>query len=73
MKRVTFNVDEKLLKKAEVEAKKENKTLNSLFCELLDDYVERKEAAKNFHKLMKDLSYANSGGKFSRDEMNGRR
>ncbi len=73
MKKITFNVENKLLKKAEIEAKKENKTLKSLYCEWLNDYVERKEAGKKFHKLMEDLRYVNSGGKFTRDEMNERR
>jgi hypothetical protein len=44
--------------------------LNALFLEWLKRYVGFDKQKVDFDSLMKSLSYANSGGVFTRDEMN---
>jgi hypothetical protein len=38
----------------------------------LKRYASENDYRKEFEQLMEDLSYVNSGGKFTRDEMNER-
>ena len=55
-----------------VKAYKERTTLNSEFREWLKRYVSADNGSVNFESLMESLSYADSGGPFSREEMNER-
>ena len=73
VKNVTLTVEENLLKKARVKAIAQHKTLNALFRDWVGQYVgacEGRSAA--YHTLMKKLSHARAGRRFSRDEMNER-
>ncbi|MBO6571840.1 hypothetical protein GYB29_00875 [bacterium] len=72
MKNITFSADEKLIEKARLKAAKEKTTLNEQFRDWLKRYASENDYRKEFEQLMEDLSYVNSGGKFTRDEMNER-
>ncbi|MFY0696647.1 MAG: hypothetical protein JXR11_02220 [Balneola sp.] len=72
MKNITFSADEKLIEKARLKAVKEKTTLNQQFRDWLKRYASENDYRKEFEQLMEDLSYVNSGGKFTRDEMNER-
>ncbi|MEP0005775.1 MAG: hypothetical protein ABJ387_13085 [Balneola sp.] len=72
MKNITFSADEKLIEKARLKAAKEKTTLNQQFRDWLKRYASENDYRKEFEQLMEDLSYVNSGGKFTRDEMNER-
>lgn len=72
MKNITFSADEKLIEKARLKATKENTTLNQRFRDWLSSYAKQSDVGANYEKLMKELDYVNSGGKFTRDEMNER-
>lgn len=72
MKNITFSADERLIEKARLKAAKEKTTLNQQFRDWLKRYASENDYRKEFEQLMEDLSYVNSGGKFTRDEMNER-
>lgn len=72
MKNITFSADEKLIEKARQKAAKEKTTLNKRFREWLSHYTKQEKRGSNYEKLMKELEHINSGGKFTRDEMNER-
>jgi hypothetical protein len=73
MKNVTFTIDEKLLERAREKARNESSSLNVRFQEWLEKYVGETEKKEEFHSMMNRLNYVDSGGKFSREEMNERR
>ena len=73
MKNITLSADEDLIERARAAAQAQNKTLNTMFREWLDQVASRPDAAKNYEELMKRLRHVNTGGrKFTRDEMNER-
>ncbi len=72
MKNVTLSVHEGVLKAARQRAQQEGKSLNEVFREWIQDYACRGLHSNNFTRLMEDLSYAKSGGTWSRDERNER-
>ncbi|MDR9415422.1 MAG: hypothetical protein RI564_04000 [Gracilimonas sp.] len=72
MKNITFSADEKLIEKARLKAAKEKTTLNKRFREWLQSYAQQEKIGDNFEKLMDELHHIDSGGKFTRDEMNER-
>tara|TARA_R110002124_G_scaffold149259_5_gene315365 strand:- start:12715 stop:12933 length:219 start_codon:yes stop_codon:yes gene_type:complete len=72
MKNITFSADEKLIEKARLKAAKEKTTLNQRFRDWLKRYASENDYRKEFEELMDDLKYVNSGGKYTRDEMNER-
>jgi predicted glycosyltransferase len=72
MKNITFSADEKLIEKARLKAAKEKTTLNQRFRDWLSSYAKQNNAGSNYDKLMDELEHVNSGGKFTRDEMNER-
>ena len=72
MKNITFSADEKLIEKARLKAAKERTTLNQRFRDWLKRYASENDYRKEFEELMDDLKYVNSGGKYTRDEMNER-
>lgn len=71
-KNITLTADEKLIKLAREKASKENSTLNSEFRAWLKRYVTSDRKMIDYDSLMNDLSYANAGGPFTRDELNER-
>lgn len=72
IKNITFNAEESLLQKAREKAMHERKSLNVLFREWLSRYVNQDDVSKKYRTLMKQMSYAVPGRKFSREEMNER-
>ncbi|MDZ7807997.1 MAG: hypothetical protein U5K71_12900 [Gracilimonas sp.] len=72
MKNITFSADEKLIDKARLKAAKEKTTLNKRFREWLASYAKQNDLGNSFEKMMEELDHVNSGGKFTRDEMNER-
>ena len=72
LKNITLSAEENLIKKVRKQASIENITLNALFRKRLERYSGKSIALTEYSNIMKDLHYVNSGGKFSRDEMNER-
>jgi hypothetical protein len=69
---ITLSADETMIESARQRASAENTTLNELFRQWLAHYVAQPAAADSYRSLMRRLSYVNSGGKFSREELNER-
>ena len=72
MENVTFSADEDLIERAREVAKAERKTLNVAFREWLAAYAARKENVQQYRTLMERLKHIDSGGRYSRKEMNER-
>lgn len=72
MKNITLSADETLIQQARLRAASENRSLNDLFREWLAQYVSQSHAAEKYNILMAELSHIESGGPFTRDEMNER-
>ncbi len=72
MKNITLSADERLIEEARAAARAEKTTLNQLFRGWLAEVAGRKDRAAATAALMKRLSYVDSGGGFSREEMNER-
>lgn len=71
MKNITLSADPDLIQKAREAAKSENTTLNAAFREWLASYA-RKETVRAHEELMERLKHIDSGGPYTRDEMNER-
>jgi len=72
MKNITLSADEDLLEQARAVAHSQRRTLNAAFREWLIQFTASAGDEQSFNALMKRMSHINSGGKFSRDEMNSR-
>ena len=72
MKNITLSADARLIEEARNAARLQKTTLNQLFREWLVEISERRERSKLADELLEKLQYANSGGAFTRDEMNDR-
>jgi len=72
LKNITLSADEELIRKAREKASRQRTTLNAAFRQWLRQYVGRSDRAADFASFMSSLSYARSGRKFSRDELNER-
>ncbi len=72
MKNVTLSADSDLIEKARQVAKSEHKTLNTAFREWLKDYTSRAGDVRAHLALMERLKHIDSGGPYTRDEMNER-
>lgn len=71
-KNITFSLDDLLISKARDKAMKEHKTLSSLFKEWILRYLGQDSVRSSYATLMKQLSHARPGRKFTREEMNER-
>jgi hypothetical protein len=69
---VTLTVTPSLLRKAREKAMAERRTLNDLFRDWVGAYVRGTRPSVDYQKLMTRLHYAQSGRKFTREEMNER-
>lgn len=69
---VTFSISPLLLRKAREKAVAERKTLNVLFRDWVENYVRGQKSSADYRALMARLRHVESGGKFSREEMNER-
>jgi len=72
VKNVTFSADDDLIERAREVAKAEHKTLNVAFREWLAAYAARKGNVQQYRALMERLKHIDSGGRYSREEMNER-
>lgn len=72
LRNITLSADESLIQKAREKAVKEHRSLNAIFRGWLKIYATSGKAAGEYDVLMNRLSYARSGQKFSRSEMNER-
>jgi hypothetical protein len=74
MKNITLSADEKLIEKARALAAAENRTLNQVFREWLEQYQSRADAALEYRKVMDRFSYVRPGSnRFSREDLNSRK
>jgi len=72
LKNITLNADSSLLEAARQRAQTEHKSLNSLFRDWLTGYARGNIRKGHYHEIMSRLSYAASGGRYTRQEMNER-
>ncbi|MFO7681376.1 MAG: hypothetical protein R6X34_15125 [Chloroflexota bacterium] len=73
IKNITLSADDALIEQARWQAAVEKTTLNQLFREWLTRYVAQANAPEQYDALMAQLDHIQSGGPFSREEMNERR
>ena len=72
MKNVTLSADPRLLDSARELARQRSTTLNQMFRDWLAEVTAVPRGRERYAQLMRRLSHARSGGKFTRDEMNAR-
>lgn len=72
MKNITFTAEESTLQTARAQALRERRTLNEAFRDWLTRYSGRHEASIALSKLWDRYDYVESGGPFSRHELNSR-
>jgi hypothetical protein len=72
VKNVTFSADRLLLERARELARQRSTTLNQMFRDWLAEVTAVRRGRDRYSQLMRRLSHARSGGKFTRDEMNAR-
>lgn len=72
MKNVTFSLDEGLIEQARAEAQARGTTLHVLLQEWLNTFARRDIACHRVEAVFKEMNRFNSGGRFSRSEMNER-
>ena len=72
MKNITLSADAEVIELARQEARSRNTTLNALFREWVEDLAARDERRKSFRSLLERTSEFDSGGPFTREEMNER-
>jgi len=72
MKNITLSAEESLIERAREVSRRRNSSLNAMFREWLAALAEENSRLERLKALNARLSYVRSGGKFSREEMNGR-
>jgi hypothetical protein len=72
MKNVTLSADDDLIEQARLVARAQRKTLNAAFREWLLQFTAQAGDGHDLDALMRRMRHVNSGGRFSRDEMNER-
>ncbi len=72
LKNITLSADKILIERARQRAEAQNSTLNAEFRRWLAQYVEYPQTAADLAEIMKQLSYAQAGQTFTRDERNER-
>lgn len=72
MKNITLSADENLIREAREAARSRKTTLNQLFREWLVEVSEQRERSQQVDELLDRLHYVESGGSFSREDMNER-
>ena len=72
MKNITLSADEHVIELAREEARSRKTTLNALFREWINDLAARDERRKNIQTLFQQMQDFDSGGPFTRDQMNER-
>jgi hypothetical protein len=72
LKNITLSADESLIEQARKLASDEDRTLNELFREWLEQYVAQPEAAARYELLLRQLDHVEAGRHFTREELNER-
>jgi hypothetical protein len=72
VKNVTLSVEDRVLERARELARRRSTTLNQMFRDWLSELTAERARKDRFEHLMRRLTHARSGGRFSRDEMNAR-
>jgi len=72
LQNITFTANKDKIRRAREKAIAENTTLNEVFRQWIEKYVERPETTGEFNALMAELAYAKPGRKFTRTELNER-
>lgn len=72
MKNITLSADEDLIARAREQARARQTTLNQLFRQWLAEVAEQKERSSKIGALLDRLDGVDTGGNFSREEMNAR-
>lgn len=72
MKNITLSADGRTIELAREEARSRKTTLNALFREWIEDLAARDERRKNIGHILKQMKDFDSGGPFTRDQMNER-
>ncbi|MFH0926307.1 MAG: hypothetical protein V1872_11890 [bacterium] len=72
LKNITLSAEKELIQKARKQASLEHTSLNIIFRKWLDRYISKTKFGDEYFQLMDELDYANSGYKFTREEMNER-
>jgi hypothetical protein len=72
MKNITLSADERLIELAREEARLRKTTLNALFRQWLEEISRSDERRKKAEDVVQRMSRYNSGGPFTRDQMNER-
>lgn len=72
LKNITLSADEKWIQLARQKAMQEHKSLNIIFREWLVSYAGKMRSRQSYQALMHQLSYAEAGRHFTRDELNER-
>ncbi len=72
MKNITLSADEDLIEKARSIARAQRRTLNDAFREWLRQFTASEGDAQGFDALMKRMKHIDSGGHYTRDELNER-
>lgn len=72
LKNITLSADEELIALARQKASRQGTTLNAQFRVWLRAFIEQEQTAREYRQLMRDLSYARPGRRFSRDDLNAR-
>lgn len=72
MKNITLSADENLIARAREQARARQTTLNQLFRQWLVEVAEQNERSSKIGALLDRLDKVDTGGNFSREEMNAR-
>ncbi|MFH1526024.1 MAG: antitoxin [Bacteroidota bacterium] len=67
-----LNANKTLIEKARMKAQKLNSSLNKLFRNWLEGFVNSEKSEEKFEEIMAKLDYVKFDRKFSREEMNER-
>ena len=73
METITLAVDKTVLEEAQRVAEMQKVTREVVLNDWLTRHVSGEERVRSYRKLMESLKHVNSGGKFTREEMNERR
>jgi len=72
VKNITLSAEDRALERARELARRRSTTLNQMFREWLAELTAERARKDRFDRLMRRLTHARSGGRFTRDEMNAR-
>ena len=72
MRNITLSAEGELIQQAREVAIRRKTTLNQLFRDWLAEVVGQKQREQSLEQIWKKTAYAESGGRFNREEMNAR-